>query len=518
MKKISRFIVPLAAVLAFASCDKGFETKNQNPYALTSVDPGLLFSNVERNLSVGNWEVEQTIVQQFVNAYNAGATTGFNFNASNNNYNTPTWNQSYNTPVKYLEQIISLVKNDPSRANLYQMSRILRAYTFMVLVDSYGDVPYSEAGKAFLSGITTPKYDKSADIYADIYKELKEATAALSPTAPFVAGDVIYGTGRGFLNNTAQVAQWKKAGYSLLLRLGMRYSKLDATKAQSIVQEAVAGGVMTANNDNMLLLFNTIDANPLNNPQRTTNPFNYYMAEPFVNQLKGTGDPRSKYLVATYTNPAQIGGAPVDTVAANQFGFPVGYDDITIKTKPDYRGSNPNAGFKYSQLNFNVFGSSTAPVFFVSLAQTKLLLAEAAVRNWIPGGFATANTLYREGIRASMDEYALYPNALPIPDLNYQSYAAQPSVALAPGNELQMINTQYWIASIGNGHEGFANFRRSGFPALTPNAYNNNLNGGFARRTGYPQGESATNGANYNAAVASMGGDGLTQRVFWDKL
>jgi hypothetical protein len=515
MKKISRFIVPLAAVLCLASCDKGFQEKNQNPYNLINVDPNLMFSTVERNLSVGNWETEQTIVQQFVNAYNAGATTGFNFNASNNNFNQPTWNQSYNNPVKYLQQIMFLVKDDPTRSNLMQMSRILRAYTFMVLVDSYGDVPYSQAGKAFQEGITLPKYDKSADIYADIYKELKEASAALSTTGTFVAGDVIYGTGRGFTSVAAQVSQWKKLGYSLMLRLGMRYSKLDATKAQSIVQEAVAGGVMTVNNDNMVLLFNTVDANPLNQPQRTTNPFNYYMAEPFVNQLKMTRDPRSKYLVATFANPNNIGVAPVDTVTANQFGFPIGYDDKTILAKPDYRGA-ATTGFKYSQLNFFVFGSATAPVFFVTLAQTKLLLAEAAIKNWIPGGFATANTLYREGIRASMDEYAMYPNALPIPDLNYQSYAAQPSVALTPANALQMIGTEYWIASVGNGHEGFANFRRTGFPLLTPNNFNNNLNGGFARRTGYPQGESSTNTANYNAAVASMGGDGITQRVFWD--
>ena len=44
-----------------------------------------------------------------------------------------------------------------------------------------------------------------------------------------------------------QVAKWKKLGNSLLLRLGMRYSKLNPTKAASIVSEAFAGGVMTSN-------------------------------------------------------------------------------------------------------------------------------------------------------------------------------------------------------------------------------------------------------------------------------
>jgi hypothetical protein len=52
---------------------------------------------------------------------------------------------------------------------------------------------------------------------------------------------------------------------------------------------------------------------------------------------------------------------------------------------------------------------------------------------------------------------------------------------------------------------------------LQPNKYNNNLNGGFVRRMAYPNEELSKNAANYNAAVERMGGDGLTQRVFWDK-
>ena len=38
-----------------------------------------------------------------------------------------------------------------------------------------------------------------------------------------------------------------------------------------------------------------------------------------------------------------------------------------------------------------------------------------------------------------------------------------------PTDALKLINTQYWIVNIRNGTEAFANFRRSGFPALTPN-------------------------------------------------
>ncbi|MEO7048858.1 MAG: SusD/RagB family nutrient-binding outer membrane lipoprotein, partial [Ferruginibacter sp.] len=84
---------------------------------------------------------------------------------------------------------------------------------------------------------------------------------------------------------------------------------------------------------------------------------------------------------------------------------------------------------------------------------------------------------------------------------------------------LKLINTQYWIECVTNGAEGFANWRRSGFPVLLRNTYNDDLvpGGGFVRRMSYPDAEKASNATNYNAAAMSMGGDKITQRVFWDK-
>ena len=229
MKKISCLIIPLAAVLCFVSCTKGFEEKNQDPYGITKIDPGLLFTGAQRGMNVGNWDGEQTIVQQYMNAYNSGATAGFQFNEDIDQYNTPRWGV-YTGVIKPLVQIISLVKDDPAAKNLYNMVRIWKAYAFMTLVDTYGDVPYSEAGKGYLEQINYPKYDKMADIYADLYNELKTATAALSASNEYVSSDLFFGgaTSSTPALITAQVARWKKIGYSLMLRLGMRYSKIDA--------------------------------------------------------------------------------------------------------------------------------------------------------------------------------------------------------------------------------------------------------------------------------------------------
>ena len=86
-----------------------------------------------------------------------------------------------------------------------------------------------------------------------------------------------------------------------------------------------------------------------------------------------------------------------------------------------------------------------------------------------------------------------------------------------PTDALKLINTQYWIVNIRNGTEAFANFRRTGFPALTPNPVPGDLgSAGFVRRLSYPDLEGSANTANYNAAAAAIGGDKLTSRVFWD--
>ncbi len=516
MNKISHLIIPIAAALCFVGCTKGFEEKNQNPYAITTIDPGLLFTGAERNMNIGSWDGEQTIVQQYINAYNAGATAGFQFNLDIDGYSNDRWG-AYTGVIKPLVQIISIIKDDPTSKNLYDMVRIWKAFAFMTLVDTYGDVPYSEAGKAYLEGISYPKYDKMADIYADLYTELKTATADLSASNEYVPSDLFFGGPSGTIDE--QVAHWKKIGYSLMLRLGMRYSKIDVAKAASIAQEAFAGGVILSNSDNVVVTqYNGTVPNGFSNLQRNISPYFYYLAEPFVNQLKSTNDPRLKYIGASYANPTTITTTP-DTTTANQYGFPVGYDAVSFLTAPGSRGAK-GGGLNYTQLNYQVMVSTVAPALFITNAQTQLLLAEAKFRGWITGGL-TAQQYYEAGVRAAMDDWNLFPGTFSpaVSDAEKDNYLLGPEVAYNDANALELINTQYWICSITNGPEGFANWRRSGFPALLRNTYNDDLvpGGGFVRRMSYPDAEKASNADNYNEAVASMGGDGLTQRVFWDK-
>ncbi|MEN9884620.1 MAG: hypothetical protein RLZZ420_1837 [Bacteroidota bacterium] len=527
MIKNIKLLVLIGTVFVSAGCDKDFVAINTNPYAVNSVDPALLFSGSQRT-HIGTWTAEHTIVQQFVTPYNTGANLGFNFNEDIDGVSNPKWEQSYSggangnaAPIRNMNQALEILDTTTTRKNLKSILRIWRVQVYMGLVDAYGDVPYSEAGKAYSKTIFFPKYDDDAAIYDDLYKELKEATGALNPAGDFVGADLFYGinghASTKTANAAAQVPKWKKLGYSLMLRLGMRYSKVNPAKAQTIVAEAFAGGVMTSNADNAFVKYDgTLYTQGDNAALRNFSQFNY-AAEPFVNRLKSTRDPRGKNILANFSNPGNVAAQPnPDTVLSNQFGVPIGVTDAQITAAGStYRGAR-GGGLNYSQINVWTVASPSAPDFYVTYSQTLLLLAEAAKRGWIAGSDAQAKVYYEDAIKADMATYSIYPGTAPISAAEINGYLSDPIVAYDATNALNQINTQYWIVNLRNGTEAFANFRRSGFPVLSANLFNNKLNGGFARRMSYPDVEASANTKNYQAASSAIGGDKISSRVFWD--
>lgn len=500
-----------AALLFSGGCDQDFVEINTNPYAVTDVDPALLFAGAQRT-HLGTWAAEHTIVQHFVCPYSTGANLGFNFNEDTDAMSNPKWDDSYTESIRNMTQAMDLLGEDVERINLISMIRIWKAQVFMGLVDEYSDVPYFDAGKAVSTGEFSPAYDDDEVIYEELYKEITGALAAFNPAADYVVEDLFYGE-KGSSpagSAAAQIEQWKKLGNSLLLRLGMRYSKVDPAKAESIVAEAVAGGVMTSNADNAYVVYGDGAVQDENNGLRNFSYF-YYAAEPFVDHLKSTNDPRAQFILANFEDPGSVTSDPdPDTELANQFGVPIGVSSLDLLDDP-YRGDR-GTGLNYSQMNIWKVASPSAPDFWVTYAQTSLLLAEAAIRDWVSGD---AQTYYENAIWADMEVYALYPETTPITEGEITAYLAESGVAYNEADALELINTQYWVVNLRNGTEAFANFRRSGYPELTPNPAGI-LNGEFPRRMSFPDREASANAESYAAAVAAIGGDNLLTRVFWD--
>jgi hypothetical protein len=512
MKKIVNYCMLAFLLLCITSCDKGLDEVNTNTTQPTSLDPVLLFNNAIVNTSFSTRTVtyDLGIVQQMVTP-NGGVLAGANFNIDNRDETIGSvWTSYYQNVIKYTKDVIVATKNLPGRSNLYNMARIHQAYAFMVLTDSYGDIPYSEAGAGYSDLIFYPKYDAQQAIYTDIISELTEAAAALNASGAIEKGDILY---------AGDIAQWKKYAYSLLLRAGMRLSKIDVAKAQATVQAAFAGGVIINNADNAYMRQDANYLQPIGNTLNGSEAANIYLAKPFVDQLASTNDPRLSSIAIRYVGATSGSGQTVASGTTNpalQIGMPIGYDNGTIVAKATADGLK--SFYDYSQVDRRRMTKNTAPSFFVTASQTLLLLAEARVNGWITTG--TAAQYFSDGIKAHMDQLVTYDAASAVPAAARDVYiAANP---LSAGNEKQQINTQYWISSFLNGPEVWANFRRSGFPLLVPNPYGQPNNpdvpaGTFIRRIGYPTSELSVNTVNVTEAIARQGPEKISTRVWWDK-
>ncbi|SDE26357.1 Starch-binding associating with outer membrane [Pricia antarctica] len=506
---IIKYLVFASMVLIF-SCDKNFEEINTNKVDPTSasVDPIFLLNNAIINTSNSNTQIiyDMGIVQQLISP-NSGLLTGANYNQDNRQSLDDHWIKYYQNVIKNTGDIKAQLsaENAQNRPNLLNMTLLVESLAFMILTDEHGDVPYFEAGKGVSDQIVLPAYTPQEEIYKDLIKVVRNATASLSTSAPAENGEVMY---------SGDIGRWKRFGSSLLLRLGMRLTEVDLALAEQTVKEAFAGGVMLSNDDNYVIRH---DSNYTNNAGVTLNATeanNFYMVDTFVEFLQDSNDPRLESMAVRYigaaSGPEQV-PENGSTDPEDQIGMPMGFDNSTIAGVAEQM--NLPSFYAFTQVDRNRFIKQTAPMFMVTHSQTQLLLAEAAVRGWVTGNPAG---YFEAGVRAHMEQMAAYDPESAIPSEDIDTYlAAQP---FDSGNALEQINNQYWVSSFLNGPEAFANFRRSGFPVLTPNPYPaQDITGDFINRLTYPTDEIATNNANLSEAVARMGPDNLDTKVWWDK-
>jgi hypothetical protein len=416
---------------------------------------------------------------------------------------------AYEDQVKYVVDLMELTKSKPEYKNLHQIARILRVMIFHRITDIYGDVPYSEAGLGFYNQAFRPKYDMQQDIYLDMLKELDEAGSALDLTADKPgSGDLIYGSAAD------PIAKWRKLANSMMIRLGMRLTKVDAATAKIWVEKGYSKGAMTSISDNAFITHDpnggrlTVNRNSNilgdNGEWKACQNGEVFLSRTFINQLKNTNDPRLQYFSRIKANG--------NTTPALQIGLPNGYDQnggaTDISTAPGYPGSINN----YSTIRSDIFLNTGGITVLATYAQQELLLAEAAKRGWSVG--AGASTHYANGITAAMQQLAQYNSSATVSSGDITTYL----LANPYADSFDQINTQYWIASFLDWYETWANWRRSGFPALTPVNYVGNATGGqIPRRMLYPASEASANGPNLQEAITRQGANNFLTRVWWDK-
>ncbi len=504
------FFFTVAFTLAFQSCDDGFESLNTNPDAVSEVTPEYMFTLSQLdglNAAVFSSHVTSTggFMQHFA-TYKDVPSLGDRYTWSQGGYPYDFFNTIYPNAIKEIGEVIRAVADDPDLVNQYAAARVWRILIMQQLTDFYGDVPYSEAGKGYSETIYTPKYDSQEDIYADMLNELEVAANAFSSDKEtFGSADLLYG---------GDITQWKKFTYSLMLRVAFRLTKVDAGMAETWVKKAIAGGVITEEADIARIEYTdgpkTINYNPyayalVSGDYGVSNGIDNKeggkLAETFISHLKNTNDPRLNAIAVVWNNGV------ADTTTSLQEGMPNGL----------IGGNAPDDFITYSEPNPSTLLKYDSPYLVLTNAEVNLLLAEASIRGWYSGD---ANEAYQKAISSAIDYWSLYDaNAGAISNTRKEAYLA--------GNQLDgstfeakmnQIHTQFWVSVFPNDIEIYANWRRTGYPALVPvNVPGNLTNGTIPRRLLYPPDEESLNGENYAAAVAKIaGGDVLTSRVWWD--
>ena len=229
------------------------------------------------------------------------------------------------------------------------------------------------------------------------------------------------------------------------------------------------------------------------------------LSDTFVSWMVENDDPRLEV----------YGLIPV--AGADAVGMPNGYDAQTIQNHDtwvecaDDDSVQPCEMAVYMVPN-PVIQDKDDPMFIQTYAEVEFMLAEAAVRGWHSGDPATH---YENGVRAAMNYLQMYGPGAAIATEAIDAYlAANPYDA---ANAMEQINEQIWAATLLNEYESFANWRRTGYPALTPVNFPGNVTGGtIPRRLRYRGAEAVANPENYNAAIARQGPDELTTRIWWD--
>lgn len=533
MRKLLLYGMIGLAVTGASSCTKNFNAINTNPTEAngTNFDPNYLFTAAE--LDYGNVSEYQLyelapmvqVLASTLNYYGGGDK----YNQFLYSYNTRYFSDGMVAAAQLVEaKSLAAAKDANYYSNLIQMSDILFVMIMQRTTDMYGDIPYSQAGMAKY-GIQFPVYDKQQAIYKNMLSKLDTAIGKLDATKPLVTGDLLY---------AGSIAQWKKLGYSLMLRVAMRLTKVDPATAKAYAEKA-AGNTFTGTADNAIVSYdrgcNQYNELGLDLPQ-------VRWSKTFIDYLRTNNDPRLYALTEKAdtglgsnnavpptpgTRYTKASPAPAGYINEVPVGMPNGYDlggagDIsTAQGYPGPTGTGANAALlgNYARPIAAVFCSKVnVPVFIITYAQTELLLAEAKARGWNVGGISAASH-FTNGVTAAMQGLTQLGAALTIPADSISSYTNTHSLdTTSLANSLKMINSEYWVASLWDFAESWSNFRRSGYPALAPVNYPGNItNGTIPRRLTYPLTENSLNTVNYQQALQRLGGtDLVTLRVWWD--
>lgn len=494
MKPIySRLFVVFFVSLGLLSCTKNFEDTNTDPNRPKEVNPGVLLSQLQYRIVNSSISAARNFTHEVMQvdaprSSNNGGLHRYEVNPGSGS----VWTSFY-TYLTDIEDIYAIATrlNEP---NYKAIALVYKSWAYSILTDLHGDIPYSQATKA-AQGIVKPAFDKQKDIYVDLLKALDTANALFNTTKALTyGGDLVYNANALSGSTAPGIVKWKKFCNSLKLRLLLRISKRNGevdvnNQINNILADPAKYPVFMANADEAI--FRYPGTNPYYNPYFNARQLDWrdgtYFTQFFIDKMNADGDPRR----AVWATTISVGGAQVYR------GIQSGYPITTIYTV----GSNSS----YTD------ALKTSPLLGVMMpyAEVEFMKAELALK-----GFNTSRTPrqhYEAGITASMVQWG---TTLPT------GYLTQPGVvydaAASADAQLQRIMLQKYYAYFFVDYQAWFEKRRTGYPVL-PRGTGIPAENAFPYRIPYPTYLQSLNPENLAVAIAGMGGDKSSTKVWWDR-
>jgi Starch-binding associating with outer membrane len=453
-------VPPPAVLLATGLAGSAFANGNElNRFASTIMD-----YNYGSGGSPGGWDIYNTNGSDFGNQWRF---------------------EIYGGALTTYEQLILSAEKLGSKSYV-GIAKIMKAYTFCIATDVWGDVPYSQAakGEQFLQ----PRIDKQEDIYKgnaslgiqslfDLVREGLTDLAAPSFSNPSTE-DIIYG---------GSISNWKRAGRTLMLKMALQISDREPALATSVMNEVLgtdngASELITANAQNLSVNFGSSTGSQ--SPIYTWTYVSLFSTDMmtstgYVNLLSGLNDPRLNLFI---TKPT---------------GSFVTYANGTTQTLAKATDRS-----QWSPLLLGPNG--VGPIRLLTNAQRAFILAEAKLI--LPGintGTKTAQEFFQEGIKAHMDEFKVDATARD----NYVTLNG--TLTGTTAQQIAQIITQKYIASTCNGLEAWNDYRRTGYPNFPEHANAVGIDGRRPKRCAYINQEVQRN-PNFTPIVQP------NVKVWWD--
>ena len=500
MKKTNKLIAfGLISVIALSSCKK-FLDINTDPDNIVSTNAPLpqLLTSAQVNVGFeGGSDLYRysNIIAQKVSGQASQPNQTYEYdkyNITGSDLNN-LWSSLNATSLSDLELII---KTATAGGSPYYsgIAKVLKAYEYQLMVDAWGDIPYSAAQQ--LDKNTAPKYDKAEDIYKALVTLLTEAITELNAASSTLtpgSNSVIY-TG----TYSAIKANWIKLANTLKLRILLHYSKKDPAYMLAQMNALIASsGVsfMAAPADNFQMAFVALPSatNPIHQFENSRNNY-LFAANQLVLMMNTKADPRRPFYFTPFpylSSPATYKGVTAGDAAT------VNYSRIHTYLRGAATGTpTPNSagGITATALTY----TGAAPIRMLTYAEYCFIRAEAALM----GVTGSAQTFFTQGITASMQDAG-------VAAVDITAYlAAYGTLAGTTAQQTQQIIEEKFVALYGVTMESWTDYRRTGYPALV--APSNAVVPTVPRSLFYPQSEIDLN-PNCPGQKANM-----QAKVFWD--